>query len=525
MKLVESFSLFLYAFKMQKNFLESNSMWKRSDLGPEKDFFFNHVQDFFTKNNIPATTEIDESCCLRYEIDKNAPSDVQKEKLFLANQLFSRASQTSSIKNSNPITFKLVSDSSILAPNILYNPITGIGILSFGFILGKESSGLEQLIELNYMSRIFGRADSAIFSIQRNEHPNAKEQEDRIASCLKKIVNNKNITENGQSHFWDIDTLTKYFLQDIPTENLQVISPNRLQGFTYLQTESKMVDQELGLASFRLRRFYNKNYIPGNKFLQNTTEINQTFEQIHFGASIEGCVVIVNEDQDKLPSFLKNYGIIVKSRYIWSYLLAYYQRLAMIEMATELGGLYDNGQPGLEKLLQVASNLSKVELRTLFNQVSYFSQHNDFYDFCKSNLKLEEMYADIKQKLSGISRIIQEKHEIEEKAKEKKREKKDRLLEVMIATLLIPEIIFEFLSTLAHVFEIKFPMVENNASGHKTESPNAFTYFLFAFSTILFLTLIPFAIRIYKEYYFIAKAYFKKTETDDDLGLKKHYIE
>ena len=513
MNLVDSFSLFLYAFKLEKNDIDTpDGIWKRSLLEPEKNFYFDHVQDFFTKNK---GAMIDESCCLRYELQEGKTSELQKGKLLLINQLFSRIVQSVPGKGKPPITFKVFNDNSVLSPGILYNPLTGIAILSFGFSLTKESNTLQNLTDLNYQIRIFGRSDSANFATLKHDHPAAKEQENKIATELRQFNSSAIQDEESQFYHWNIQTLIKILLQDIPNDRITLLSPNRLQCFSYLQTEEKINEHDLHIASFRLRRMYNDLYTPGPHFMHGSSETEQVFEQIHFGASIEGCAIIVNEDKDLLPPFLKHYGVVVKNRYIWSYILAYYQRLALIEMNNELSHLYDTGQPKLEKLLHASSNLSKIELRTLFSQVSYFSQHNDFYDFCKRNLKLGEMNGAIKEKLAGISRIVQEQIEEEEKIREKKREKKDRLLEVMVAALLIPEIVFEFLSMLAHVFEINFPM----------EKHHLFTYVLFAFASVLLLTLVPFAIRIYKEYYHVASSYIKREEPDDHIGFKKKYMD
>ena len=238
MKLTDSFSLFLYAFKLKRCELEKqDSIWKRSQLEPEKNFFFDHVQDFFTKNNNQDEKVLDESCCLRYELNRDKLSAIQKEKLLLINQLFSRTSHTETNNSDSSISFKVVTDNSIIGPGILLNPITGIGILSFGFSLTKDTGTLEQLIKLNYKSRVFGRQDSALFLIPRNQHPAAQEQEELIDKKLLSFHSNLVAKADGQYHYWNIETLTNILLQDIPSDNITIISPNRLQGFTFVQTE------------------------------------------------------------------------------------------------------------------------------------------------------------------------------------------------------------------------------------------------------------------------------------------------
>jgi hypothetical protein len=406
-------------------------------------------------------------------------------------------------------------DSSILGPHIFYHPLTNIGILSFTIEPVEKYRTLENVIALNYSMRTFCRADSATFCIPFNTHPGASEQEKAIEIQLASFQNGHSALVSEGYHTWTIDVLLKVLLQDVPQQHDRLLSPNRLQAFMFVQTRQVLDESMLLTASFRLRRLYSQQYHPDKHFLHRGQETYQSFREVHFGASIEGCVAILNGTEHELAPFLKDYSLVIKNRFVWIYLLAYYQRLMLIDMNDKLSRVYDKRIPGKDKLLQLSADLSRIQLHSVFSQVSYFTQHNEFYDFCKHNLKLTEMLSDVKNKLLDVDRILQRQLAEEEKVHVKKRERKDRVLEVMIAALLIPEIVFEFLSTLAHAFEVHFP----------THGHHPLSHILLIFSSILLLTVIPFAFRIYREYARVALAFLRRKELPLDAGFKKTFID
>jgi hypothetical protein len=517
--LKNSFSVFFYAFRLndgvdfQEYTTQNNSIWTPSESEPEKNYFFNHVQDFFTKNKAVARNPADNSCCVLFEIKKSELSELQKEKLFLLNHLFNRSIFLKGGKNAD-INFKLISDNSILAPRLFYHPLTNIAILSYTTALQGDSNTLDKLEELNYSMRLFGSSSDPVFQVEKNPHPKAEEQENKISHQLSEHLK-KDFKPDPGFHSCTLDSYISLLLQDFPLNSYKSLSPRRLQAFVYAQLENKMTEEELQTASFRLRRIYNSNYTPNKAFLNNTRETYQSFEQIQIGASIEGAAIILNENFSALPDFLKQFDSAIRNRFLWTYLLAYFQRLTLIDINNLLSKLYDSGQPNKDVLIKALADLSKIELRSFFEQVSYFTQHNEFYDFVSENLKLSLMLKDVKEKLHDINRILGQQLAEAEKEKEKKKEKKDRILEIMVAALLIPETIFLFLSALYDAFDIHFPFRENKLVN----------YVLFGFSCLIFLLIIPFAVRIYKEYFKVARAYFSKKEHDDDIGFKTKFMD
>lgn len=506
--LKKSFSLFFYAFKecgdcnVPVKLTEENTIWETSEITPEVHVFFNHVQDFFNKNKGNLTT-IDPSCCISYKLKQQHLNENQKDKLFLLNQFFSKPTQIAG-GYKEKIMFKFINDGSILSPHIFYHPLTRIGILTYSIELIGDSNTMENLMEINYSTRNFSTGSDVIFYTPVNTHPSAEEQERKITQKLSELRTvSTSHTFQEEMHGWTLENYITTLLHELPADSLLSLSPRRVQCFTYAQVVNKVEWEELQLFSFRLRRVYNKHYLPSKDYLSDTTEVYHAFEQINIGGSIEGCAIIINGNQDQLPEFIKQYDAVIKNRMLWSYILAYFQRLALIDMNKKLSSLYDHGSPNKEILINAIADLSKIQLRSFFTQVSYFSQQNEFFDFCKNNLKLNEMLIEVKDKLSDIQRIVEQQQIEAEKENEKRKEGKERIIEIMIAALLIPQILFEFLSALAESLGVTFFIQEKNI----------IHYILLALSVILLLTLGPFGFRIYKEYYGVIKTFFKKRDS------------
>lgn len=504
-------SLFLYAFQLKDNSslesLESaSSIWKRSKLELDNQSFFPFVHDFFQKNNEKHNlAEIDPSCCLQYELGKENRSEEQRKKLLVVHHLLTRTCEVQLAGAPQPTSFKWVMESSVMAPRLLVNPLTRIVILSFTLALSDEVKTLPQLIEFNFQAKTVGSRSGLSFRIPVKTHPKAQEQETELADILKQMFAEEKHAD-PQFFSLSIDHCIKLFIHSLDKdESTNQISPNRLQAFTYVQLKEKLPEVDIQVASFRLRRLYNEKYQPYLPYLnERSLETYQSFEQIHYGASIEGCSIIVNENTDLLPAFLKQFDLAVKQRFVWLYLLSYYQRLALISMNNALSDLFEEKDSSLEDLLQHLSELSKIQMRTNFKQVSYLTQHNEFFEFCKENLKLNEMFEDLKDKLADLNRIIQQQSAVEEKKTQLKQEKGRRIIEIMIAALLIPQITFDFMSMLASSFNVQFGL-EQRSPVH---------LFLLVFSFAMLLTAFPFGFRIYKEYFLVLKAFlFGKKDT------------
>jgi len=419
-----------------------SSLWTQSQVQPDHTYLFNHVQKFFSHNQELQST-IDENQALLFELKSKELQEEEKDALLLFNNLFKRDHwiEIEGLK----INFSLLRDNSILSPKILFVPLTGVGILSFGIKLKDHCQELSHLLQLNYHLRVLSRGKVQTINTGKNLHPNAAEQENRISEKLELIKE----AEAGEENFtWSIKTLINYLLSDLKKE-ITVLSSSRLQAFVYTALEDELDDKDLAVALFRLRRLYSENYVPTEEFIKSGIEVFQSLQKIYYGATVEGAVVLVKPDD---TAFFKNYSQTVTARTLWTYILAYHQRTALIAAAEDTASLYaDNIEPTTSELSHLIDKISKVQLKCLFEEISHYSQQNDFYHLCFRNLNIDSLFREVKEEVEEINKILSEKwRELEEKHKleeEQRARRNQRKLEILITLLIVPQIWFAILST------------------------------------------------------------------------------
>ncbi len=444
----DSFTLFFYPFRISQQFIEAahnNSIWRKSDIVPDASFFFPHIQSFFTENISKAFDQIDSNQLITYEIKNEDLTDRDKEQLFLYKSLFSRTHEIDTGEGS--IEFSFIKGSSILSPKLFIIPLTQIGILTYGIKISQSHQTLDNLQELNYRLRVFSSGHIQEIMTLRNDHPAAQTAEAKIEQTLTDLQSGKK-NENANYFKWSIplwiDELLRGFSKQTTT-----LSPGRLQGFVYAAMDEFLDDDALDLVLFRLRRMYSAKYLPSASFMKDRGEISQTFEQVVYGASTEGAVVLVKKDE---KDFLINYWNTVVGRTIWSYLLVYHQRLAMIAAAADTDALFrNNREPDAQQLSELIDRISKVQLKCLFKEVSHYTQQNEFYYLAVRNLRVDSLFHEVKDEVEEMNKILTEKWREQDRASRKREEEKSktnqRKIEVLLALLILPQIWLALLST------------------------------------------------------------------------------
>jgi hypothetical protein len=445
-KLADSFTVFYYAFRTPLNFyhdLIQSLIWTRSRIGPDPSYLFTHVQDFFARNMQITNDKVDPNEALIFELKTDPKDDKEKEKLFLYNNFFRRNHQIET--GDKTIEFSFTRDKAVLSPKLYIVPLTGIGILTFGLKLAESSNNLPNLLDLNYHIRVFSSGQVQTIKTIRNTHPRALEQEKRIEERLSKIPD----TWISETDFqWNIRIFIGYLLSGFE-EQLITLSPARLQAFTYVNLKDDLQGAEIDHALFRLRRIYSENYIPARKFLETNDETNQTFDKIYYGATVEGATVLVRPDE---RPFFKNYAQTVIQRTLWTYILAYHQRYALIAAASDTSALYrENREPATSELSDLVDRISKVQLKCMFEEISHYTQQNDFYYLCYHNLRIAPIFREVKEEIEEINKLLterwREQEEVRRRYEEKVTQRNQRMLEILLALLIIPQIWFAVLST------------------------------------------------------------------------------
>ena len=151
----------------------------------------------------------------------------------------------------------------------------------------------------------------------------------------------------------------------------------------------------------------------------------QTFRNIFVGSSVEGGSILTIRSKKDDGGFIERFKEkSVDKRYIWIYILAYVQRMSLLNMVRELGGIDntkdDNIIVPLRNLRDLYKRLSRIQVNTFYSAVSDISQHNQFYHLCTHNLGVDLLLDEVDNKMNILNKCLQQEYDEEKERMEKK---------------------------------------------------------------------------------------------------------
>lgn len=139
----------------------------------------------------------------------------------------------------------------------------------------------------------------------------------------------------------------------------------------------------------------------------------QTFKNIYVGSSVEGGAILTLRSKFDDGKFIERFKEkSVDKRYFWIYILAYVQRMSLLNMVRELGGIDntmdDNIIVPLLTLRDLYKRLSRIQVNTFYSAVSDISQHNMFYRLCTKNLGVDLLLNEVDNKMNILNKCLQQ---------------------------------------------------------------------------------------------------------------------
>lgn len=501
-QLQTSFSYFLYPFRIFLNWKDLNSLlgqnqsiWQKSSIKIKEDYFFRNVQNYFNFNAElnTSSSQLDISQGIIYELkDSNLQTraDCSLEKLFnLKLEL--------KLKEKNfPFKFKDGTKKNIFTPKLLIVPEAEIGLVSFSLELMKSELTIVDLIEFNYSCRALNKSvknTAKIFPIYDKLNTQTKKVFFEIQNQNQNHINN-NERDLGINFFQFIS----FLLADFDKKLIEPLSPKHFNIFSFAQTIKKIPEEDLNLGLFSLSRVYNNNYKPFFKSVSQNPEAIQLFENIYLAISQEGGSFIINSDKS-INEFFNTYTeSVMKTRYLWLYLLAYLQRVILINTSYKINYLLRNDN-SIQLISKTIEWLSKIQIRVMFSEVSHITMHNAFYQLCRKNFKIPELFQELKEEIFDLNMIVQQKNEklrrdneIARKEKEKRdverlkiQEDKQNRFERRINLILFSLGLMTFIS----VWKDFADLIENGFSKVEVKSLISLTIILLFMGLIIFLIL------------------------------------
>lgn len=448
MKLQDHLTLFILPFTYDHTkftCMAEDSIWEPSDIKMESTFLYPHVRKYLLPSQNGGETQI-------YSLKDNLKQTRHAHSKI--NVLFSRNLQMiSSKKNETDISFRLINQKSKLnSPKLIFFPLASIGFLMFCVNLVDEKAQVSDLINLNYNLNKYNFSNNTRIKILPI---GSKEEELKaIEACTQKIRSYQSLLTkkplpNGDT--WMFVNLIELFLEDI-WEYKELNNSGRFHLFTYYQIDSPEEDQQEILNDFtRILRIQNYTYNPVADDCEGNPLIKKTFDEIYIGSSVESGGIMINRNNKNIPFFSNFMERTLLNRYLWIYILVLHQRVAHVKMVGDISEIVIEGKERERTfLLDLVSSLSKVLLKTSFSDISNFTHINTYYAFLSKNLNINRYEVELKNKISELENIIKEKLGKEEK-------KRMRRFEIILAVLLVPQILFAFLSLLGDYYNVKTP--------------------------------------------------------------------
>lgn len=189
-----------------------------------------------------------------------------------------------------------------------------------------------------------------------------------------------------------------------------------LIGYHFLRTKPYADLENKALDLFRLRRNYKDTYQASKVDLRliNNPEVIATFQNICFGQSQEGGVVLV-EDIDH--DFYRTFGDKAQFSYFLPFLLALHQRFALIHFAISMAELKTDDSAQVRSLRESILNFV---LKWRFGQVSNVTMYNRVYENWRRVLGLDTLLQEIKSEVDELDELLERRASYKEDKRSRK---------------------------------------------------------------------------------------------------------
>ena len=440
--LKDTTTVFMLPFSFDYDYFEhlkNSSIWEIATLRIDKNAFFPHIYKFMVEN-LTKKEKLNDNNCIIFSL-KESWNNISEENKSIA-KLFGKYDFEINIvenekKYSDTFRFKILNEKSKLSsPKLILYPSANVGLLMISIELTGEKNKLNNLINLNYiLHKITSNTPALKIILPQNSH------EERIKERLKiyKSIAKYNALEykksnNDEPYSFYFYSIFRFLLFNFDKNeyDIEQFNNTRFHLFTYLQIDSsqhfedcKQFDlNDLTKNFIRLVRCQNENYKVLSNYLDNNQIYLQTFENICFGASVEGACMMV-DSQGTDSEFIKEFkNVALLARYLWIYLLVFFQRLSLIELNNKLMNInIDSVSKSNYRLGNIVTKLWFLKINSFFTEISDHTQHNEFYNFCSEKFLLKKHLDEINDKIRGVDILLSEKIEIQKNEIEQQKKK------------------------------------------------------------------------------------------------------
>lgn len=328
------------------------------------------------------------------------------------------------------------------SPKLIISPLAQTGFLMFCMKLNPVNNTSEALTELNYLLHKTGKQQDAkcridLIKLQEEISMLQNKMEDELSQKEKENIEKRllykqdtlsgicNLLKPESDGSWTMTDLIQFLFDELTNKenncgnSIVRFNDTRIHLFTYYQLDCTNLDEshsdsQIILDMARIVRCQNQKYKLDIGDVKSSNLCMKTFQNVYMGSSVEGGAIMTVFSDDGSDFFQNFHKSSFSKRYIWIYLMVLMQRYTLLHLIHGLTNVDDdNLKVSLFKLKEQVEHLSAVKVNTYFTDVSDYTQHNQFYRFCIKNLRIQEHFQEIDEKMNILNAVI--KHKEEEK--------------------------------------------------------------------------------------------------------------
>lgn len=416
MPLKETYTIFMLPLSIdpEKWNVANDSIWEPAELKLEKDILYPHIQQWLqaaanskNRESMPQKPQNFSIYSLR-----NRHADASKKQQLA---IWRKIVGTEWCLEKDGIAFKFFGkDNNLLGTKLIVSPYTRVGLLMFTLQLSEANAETDRLVTLNYRLHKIDNQAPQIVCVPPSAplHPKKLEELQQITVLLQSAT-----TDEGMPR-WTLVNLIRFLLHEF-NGAYTLMNSIRLHLFTYLRVTADENSRNLQEVFLRIIRGENSNYLPMMSNTIDSAQIMQTFQNIFIGSSVEGGGIMTiepNEEQAATDSpasgHIANFGAAnLPQRYLWIYLLAIMQRHTLLQIAGEITAIdhSSNTDYSLTTLHSMAERVALLKASTYFTDVSDYTQHNQFYHFCATQLAIRQHFDELSEKMNLLETVIASK--------------------------------------------------------------------------------------------------------------------
>lgn len=381
--------------------------------------------------------------------DEGIKSEFFFDRLFGKKQVAILEQESSEKETPYALPFRLLNEGNY-APKLFISPSAKIGIMTLCVELGEKSS-VHDLQLFNYYLhkrneiskkgkrttnyRIVCPIPDAQKKLSDNELNNKIEQYLSPNGYRQLICETQNVDVDHIN--WDFNHLINFLLNSLGGESpIKYFNKERMHVFTFCSmSDTSLPECEIPSIVMRLSRVVSRKYLLPFDEIERNDAMLQTYQNIYIASSIEGtAMVCVAKDINK--GFVSNMQDRFNRQYLLIYLLVIIQRYTLLSIDRRLTEYEAQNKDTDETLWNLINLICKIKVNCYYTDVSIYTHHSQFYQYCCKKLHVPETFKEIDEKV-GLLKLTTDRrlHRIEEKS-----EQLQKMLNIVVAILTIAQV-------------------------------------------------------------------------------------